>query len=69
MSQFKFRNIQEIDRPLNEVFDFFSRAENLEHLRISAFRGEVTRGLRLAVGYAGSAEELYLIPHGPLEAL
>lgn len=32
MSQFKFTSIQEIDRPLNEVFDFFSRAENLEHL-------------------------------------
>jgi ligand-binding SRPBCC domain-containing protein len=32
MSKFQFKSIQEIDRPLNEVFSFFSRAENLEHL-------------------------------------
>lgn len=32
MSQFQFKSTQEIDRPLDEVFAFFSHAENLEQL-------------------------------------
>lgn len=52
MKRFHFRSEQFIERPLEEVFDFFAQAQNLEELTPSwlSFRIETPLPIRMEVG-------------------